>query len=35
MTALLQKALNEEKEDEIVPLQDRFSKLLGKLLEEL
>lgn len=24
-----------DKEDEIVPLQDRFSKLLGKLLEEL
>ncbi len=35
VAALLQKALNEEKEDEIVPLQDRFSKLLGKLLEEL
>ncbi|WP_347563309.1 response regulator [Lactonifactor sp. BIOML-A4] len=35
VAALLQKALNEEKENEIVPLQDRFSKLLGKLLEEL
>lgn len=35
VAALLQKAFNEEKEDEIVPLQDRFSKLLGKLLEEL
>jgi CheY-like chemotaxis protein len=31
----LQKALEEEKEKAIVPLQDRFSKLLGKLLEEL
>ena len=35
VATLLQKALNEEKENEIVPLQDRFSKLLGKLLEEL
>ena len=35
VAALLQKALNEEKEDEIVPLQDRFFKLLGKLLKEL
>jgi len=33
--ASLQKALKEEREEEIVPLQDRFSKLLGKLLEEL
>ncbi|NLY43405.1 MAG: transporter substrate-binding domain-containing protein [Clostridiaceae bacterium] len=32
---LLQKALKEEKEDEIAPLHDRFSKLLRKLLEEL
>ena len=31
----LQKALKEEKEAEIVPLHDRFSKLLRKLLEEL
>ena len=31
----LQKALGQEKEDEIAPLQDRFSKLLGNLLEEL
>lgn len=35
VAALLQKALNEEKEDEIAPLHDRFSKLLRKLLEEL
>jgi CheY-like chemotaxis protein len=31
----LQKALSEEKEDDIVPLYDRFTKLLRKLLEEL
>lgn len=31
----LQKAFNEEKQDEITPLHDRFSKLLGKLLEEI
>ena len=35
VAASLQKALNEEKEAQIVPLQDRFSKLFGKLLEEL
>jgi two-component system sensor histidine kinase/response regulator len=33
--ASLQKVLNEEKEDEIVILQGRFSKLLEKLLGEL
>ena len=32
---LLQKALNQKREDEIVPLYDRFSKLLRKLLAEL
>ena len=31
----LQKALEEEKREEIVLLQDKFSKILGKLLEEL
>jgi len=31
----LQNALGQEKEDEIVPLWDRFSKLLRKLLEEI
>jgi two-component system sensor histidine kinase/response regulator len=32
---LLQKALDEENEDEIIPLHQRFAKLLKKLLEEL
>lgn len=32
---LLQRVLNEETEDEIAPLQDRFSELLRKLLEEI
>ena len=32
---LLQKALNQKREDEIVPLYDKFSKLLRKLLAEL
>ena len=31
----LQKALEEEKREEIVLLQDKFSKILGKLLEEV
>lgn len=35
VAASLQKAINEEKENEIVPLQDQFSKLFAKLLEEL
>ncbi len=32
---LLQKALNEKREEDIKPLQDKFSKLLRKLLEQL
>jgi two-component system sensor histidine kinase/response regulator len=35
VAASLQKALEEEKSDEILPLKNRFVKLLEKLLEEL
>ncbi|NLY75420.1 MAG: transporter substrate-binding domain-containing protein [Firmicutes bacterium] len=35
MAISLQKALKEEKEDEIAPLHEGFSKLLRKLLEEI
>ncbi len=35
VAASLQKALEEEKSDEILPLKNRFAKLLEKLLEEL
>jgi len=35
VATLLQKALQEKKDDEILPLQKRFSELIGKLLEEI